>query len=167
FPLFVGASVRLEESIERADPRLIFAQPHISAVATEGVGLRHRQRDAGLARISENELAGLDLWPLTRQRLDAAALDRRLIDAVFVTQRIEVARLRAEVLDEQQVDPRHALVVLAGKLENVTPLLLGIAEHAHSDVDLGRAERGLPVFRIVGALVPELPGPRGHPDAKG
>src|SRR6185295_3109106 len=145
FPLFVGASVRLEESIERADPRLIFAQPHISAVATEGVGLRHRQRDAGLARISENELAGLDLRPLTRQRLDAAALDRRLIDAVFVTQRIEVARLRAEGLLGQKAHPRELLPLLASDREGATMFFLGIAERAHPDMDSTAAVRRVPI----------------------
>ena len=98
FPFFLGASIRPEESIEGADARLIFAKAHIGAVATEDVRLRHRQGNAGLTRISEDELAGLDRPSLARQRLDAAALDRRLVDAVFVTQRIEVARLRAEVL---------------------------------------------------------------------
>ena len=45
FPFFLGAAIRLEESIERADARLIFAEAHIGAVATEYVRLRHRQRE--------------------------------------------------------------------------------------------------------------------------
>ena len=108
FPFFLGASIRLEESIERADARLILAKAHIGAVATEYVRLRHRQRNPGLTRISKDELAGLDRPSLPRQRVDAAALDRRLVDAVFVTQRIEVARLRAEVLHGQNADAREA-----------------------------------------------------------
>ncbi len=97
-PLFLGAAIGPEESIEGADPGLILAKAHIGAVAAEDVRLRHRQGNAGLTGISQDELAGLDQRPLAGQRLGAAALDRRLVDAVFVTQRIEVARLRAEVL---------------------------------------------------------------------
>ena len=114
FAFFLGASIRLEESIERADARLIFAEAHIGAVAAEDVRLRHRQGNAGLARISKDELAGLDRPSLAGKRLDAAALDRRLVDAVLVAQRIEVARLRAEVLHRQNADAGEALILLAG-----------------------------------------------------
>ena len=120
----------------------------------------------GLTRISEDELAGLDRPSLARQRLDAAALDRRLVDAVFVTQRIEVARLRAEILHGQNADAREALILLASDGEDAAPIFLGIAECAHADVDLTFAERRVPVLRIVDALVAELPGARRHPFAK-
>src|SRR6266481_5577808 len=100
FPFFPGASIGPKESIERADARLIFAQAHICAVATEDVRLRHRRGDPGLARIAEDELAGLDRPSLARERLAAAAFDRRLVDAVLVAQRIAVAGLGAEVLRE-------------------------------------------------------------------
>ena len=85
FPFFLGAAIRPEESIERADARLIFAEADIGAVAAEDVRLRHRQGNPGLTRISKDELAGLDRPTLAGRRLDAAALDRRLVDAVFVT----------------------------------------------------------------------------------
>ena len=166
FPFFLGASIGPEESIERADARLIFAEAHIGAVATEDVRLRHRQRDPGLTRISKDELAGLDRPSLARQRLDAAALDRRLVDAVFVAQRIEVARLRAEVLHGQNADAREALILLASDGEGALMLFLGIAECAHADMDLTCAERLVPILRIVDAVVPELPGARRHPDAE-
>ncbi len=65
FPFFLGAAVRVEESIEGADARLVFAESHIGPVATEDVRLRHRQWDPGLTRISEDELAGLDRPSLT------------------------------------------------------------------------------------------------------
>ena len=42
--------------------------------------------------------------PCPGSGLDAAALDRRLVDAVFVTQWVEVAWLRAEVLHGQDAD---------------------------------------------------------------
>src|SRR5262245_36377591 len=96
--------MRVEESIERADARLIFAKAHISAVATEYLRLRHRQWQTCLTRVSKEELAGLDRPSLAWQRIDSAALDRRLVDTVFVTQRIEIARLRAEVLHGQNAD---------------------------------------------------------------
>src|SRR5262245_3361340 len=98
---FLRVAVRPEESIERADAGLILAQSRVGAVPAEDVRLWHRQRDAGFARIPEDELAGFDRPTLARQRLDTAALDRRLIDAVLVTQRIEIAGLRAEVLRVQ------------------------------------------------------------------
>ena len=166
FPFFLGASIRPEESIERADARLIFAEAHIGPVAAEDVRLRHRQGDPGLTRISKDELAGLDRPSLARQRLDAAALDRRLVDAVFVAQRIEVARLRAEVLHGQDADAGEALILLAGDGEGSLMLFLGIAECAHADMDLTHTERLVPILRIVDAVVPELPGARRHPDAE-
>src|SRR5262245_7061031 len=53
FPFFLGVSTRPEESIERADSRLIFAKAHKSAVSAEYVRLRHRQGEPGLTRISK------------------------------------------------------------------------------------------------------------------
>ena len=97
FALFLGPAVLAEESIECADARLIFAKANIGPVAAEDVRLRHRQGDPGLTWISKDELAGLDRPSIGRRKLDAAALDRWLVDAVLVTQRIEVARLGAEV----------------------------------------------------------------------
>src|SRR4029078_12046746 len=90
FPLVLGAPIRPKESIERADARLIFAEAGIGAVAAENVWLRHRQRTPGLARLAEDELAGFDRPAVARRRLNAAALDRRLVDAVFVTERIAI-----------------------------------------------------------------------------
>ncbi len=81
-------------------------------------------------------------WP--GSGLDAAALDRRLVDAVLVAQRIAVARLRAEVLHRQDADAREALVLLAGDGEGALLLFLGIAERAHADVDLALAVRRRP-----------------------
>ena len=54
-------------------------------------------------------------WP--GSELDAAALDRRLVDSVLVTQRIEVARLGAEILRGQNADAREAFVLLASDRE--------------------------------------------------
>src|SRR5262249_13480256 len=135
FPLFLRGSMRVEESIEGAHARLILAQTHKGPVAAEYVRLRHRQRNPGLARISEDELARPDRPSLTRQRIDVA-LDRRLVDAVFVPQRIEVPRLRTEVLYVQDLDPGEALVLLAGDSECTAPLFLRVAESGHTDVDL-------------------------------
>src|SRR5262245_56283296 len=66
FPFFLSLSVRLEESIECADPRLIFAKTYKGAIAAENVRLRHRQGNAGFTRISKNELAGFDRLSLAR-----------------------------------------------------------------------------------------------------
>src|SRR4029453_14544177 len=59
-PFFLRASIRVEKSIEGAHARLIFAEADVSAIAPEDVRLRHRQRNAGFTRISEDELARLD-----------------------------------------------------------------------------------------------------------
>jgi hypothetical protein len=166
FPLLIGACVRVKESIEGADPRLVLAKADEGAVASEDVGLRHRQELPGLARVPEDELAGLDRPSLARQRFDAAALDRRLVDAVFVAERVEIARLRAEVLPGQHADTRETLVLLARDRQGALPLFLGIAEGADPDVDLTGAERLFPALRIVDAHVAELPGAGRHPDAE-
>src|SRR5262249_17291620 len=136
------------------------------AVASEYVGLRHRQRDSGLTRIAKDELTGLDQWSLARSWLDAAAFDRGLVDAVFVTQRIEVAWLRAEFLHVQNTDARQSLVLLVRDGECAALVFLGIAECAHPDVDLTRAERRVPILWCVDAYVPEFLGARRHPDAE-
>src|SRR5262249_58485788 len=79
FPLFLGAAVVAQKSIESADTRLIFAEAHIGAVAAEDVRPRHRQGDPSLTWISKNELTGPD-WPcLARKRVDAPSFDRRLV----------------------------------------------------------------------------------------
>src|SRR4030095_13838815 len=162
----LGAAVRAEESIERADARLIFAEAHIGAVAGEDVRLRHRQGDPGFTWISKDELAGLDRPSIRRWQLEAAALDRRLVDAVFVAERIEVARLRTEVVHRHNADAREALVLLASDREGAAVLFLGIAECAHADVDLTRAKWLVPILRIVDAFVSELFRARRHPDAE-
>ena len=90
----MGGAIRMEESIEGTHARLIFAEANKSAVATEYVRLRHREGEPCLTRIAEDELTRLDR-PAVRRGLGVAALDRWLVDAVFVTQRVEVAWLRA------------------------------------------------------------------------
>src|SRR5262245_14138756 len=45
-------SMRPKESIECPDPGLVFAKADVSAVATEYVRLRHRQRNTRFTRIS-------------------------------------------------------------------------------------------------------------------
>src|SRR5689334_16081424 len=60
FAFFLGAAMRLKESIEGADAGLIFAKADKGAVATENVRLRHRQWNSRLAGISEDELTGLN-----------------------------------------------------------------------------------------------------------
>src|SRR5262249_10130652 len=140
FPFVLGAAVLVQESVERAHARVIDAHSHVGAVAAEDVRLRHRQRRSGLAGIAEDELAGLDGPALAREWIDAAALDGRLVDAVLVAERIEIAGLRAEVLHGHDADARQALILLAGNREGPPPLLLGIAERADSDVHLPRRE---------------------------
>src|SRR5262245_41415543 len=114
----------MEEAIECTDAGLIFAQADKRAVATEDVRLRHRQWNARLAGITQYELAGLDRPTLPRQRFDAAAFDWRLIDAVFVTQRVQVARLCAEVQTAQYDDTREAFVLRASHGQDAAPLFL-------------------------------------------
>src|SRR5882672_2236517 len=166
FPFFLGAAIRPKESIERAHARLILAEAGIGAVSAQYVRLRHRQENPGLARIAKDELAGFDRPTVARPRLNAAALDRRLVDAVFVPERIEIARLCAEVLHGEHADPREALVLLASNGEGAAPIFLGIAECTDADMDLTLAERLLPIPRIVDPIVAKLLCTRGHADAK-
>src|SRR5215467_9970842 len=95
FPFLFRTSIRPEESIEGPDARLVLAKAHICAVATKDVRLRHRQRNASFTWISKDELAGLDRPSLAGKGLGAAALNRRLVDAVLVSERVEIARLGA------------------------------------------------------------------------
>ena len=101
FPLVFGLRIRLQEAIERPDPRLVLAQPDVCAVSSQHVRLRRRKRHAGLAGVAQDELAGFDRWSLAGQRLDAAALDRGLADRVLIAERVQVARLGAEVLGRE------------------------------------------------------------------
>src|SRR4029453_13372001 len=50
--------------------------------------------------------------------------------------------------------------------EGAAPLFLGVAEGTDADMDLTRAERLLPILRIVDPIVAKLSGTRGHSDAK-
>ena len=81
-----------------ADARLVLAQAEEGAVAPEHIRLQRRNRHAGLARITEDEFTRFDGASLSGQRIDTAALDGGLADTVLVAERIEVARLGAEVL---------------------------------------------------------------------
>ena len=111
-PLLLGLGVLAQEPVERPDPRLVLAQPDERAVAPQHVRAGHRQRHARLAGIAEDELAGFDRSSLAGQRVDAAALDRGLADGVLVAQRVEIARLGAEVLRHQHGDPGEPLILL-------------------------------------------------------
>src|SRR4029453_14076054 len=130
------ASIRPKESIECAHARLIFAEAGKGTVAAENVRLRHRQRNPSFTGIAKNELAGLDRPTVARQRLNTAALDGGLVDAVFVTERIAIARLRAEVLDGEHAEAREALVLLASNREGAAPLFVRVAECTDADMDL-------------------------------
>src|SRR5262249_11990427 len=122
-PFLISISIRVEESIEGTDARLIFAEADVGAIPAKDVRLRHRQWNAGLTRISEDKLARLDRPSPAGRRLHAAALDRRLIDAVSVPKRIEIVRLRAEVLTGQHLDAREMFELFADDRENTTSLL--------------------------------------------
>src|SRR4029453_8078527 len=63
-------------------------------------------------------------------------------------------------------DAREALVLLASNGEGAAPLFLGIAECTDADMDLTRAERLVPILRIVDPIVAKLLCPCGHADAK-
>src|SRR5262249_16074493 len=113
-----------------------------------------------------DELAGFDRPTVARRWLNAAALDRRLVDAVLVTERIAIARLRAEVLYKEHADAREALVLLASNRKGAAPLFLGIAECTSADMDLTRAERPVPILRIVDPFIAKLLCTRRHPDTE-
>src|SRR5216684_9295246 len=97
--LLVGLTVLSQEPVERSDPRLVFSQANVGAVAAQHFRLRHRKGHTALTWIAEDELPRFDRLPLTGKRIDATAFNGGLADAVFITERVETARLSAEVLN--------------------------------------------------------------------
>src|SRR5258707_5985932 len=96
--LIVGLTVLSQEPVERSDPRLVFSQTNVGAVAAQHFRLRHRKRHTALTWIAEDELPRFDWLPLTGKRNDSTALDGRLADAVSIAERVETARLCAAIL---------------------------------------------------------------------
>src|SRR6266446_4372067 len=164
--LLGGLAVRSQEPVERSDPRLVFAQTNVRAVAAQYVRLRHRKGHSGLAWIAEDELAGFDRLPLTRKRLDATALDGGLADAVFIAERVEAARLSAEVLSQQDGDARTTLILASRRLQGAAPLIFAIADNADLDMNLAGTEWPVPVLRIVCTVVTKLLRTSSHPHPK-
>ena len=162
--LVVGLSVCLQEAVERPNPRLVLAQPDECPVSAQHVGLWRRKRHPGLPGISQDELAGFDRRSLTGQRLDATALDRGLTDRIPVPERVQIARLSAEVLRGHDCQARPSFVVLPRGVHRAAPRLLRIAEDADADVDDAAPELRLPVVRVVDAAIEELRRTRGHPN---
>src|SRR5260221_4736742 len=128
--LIVGLTVLSQEPVERSDPRLVFSQTNIGAVATQHFRLRHRKRHTALTWIAEDELPRFDRLPLTEKRIDATALDGGLADAVFISERGETARLSAEVLKQQDGEARKSLILQPRRLHGTAPLLLAVAHEA-------------------------------------
>src|SRR6266550_3967867 len=58
--LIVGLTVLSQEPVERSNPRLVFSQTNIGAVATQHFRLRHRKRHTTLAWIPQDELPRFD-----------------------------------------------------------------------------------------------------------
>src|SRR6266478_7786954 len=164
--LIVGLTVLLQEPVERSNPRLVFSQTNVGAVAAQHVWLRHRKRHTALTWIAEDELPHFDRLPLTGKRIDATALDGGLSDAVFISERVETARLSAEVLNQQDGDARKTLILLPRRLHGAAPLLFGVADDADLDVNLSATERPVPVLRIVCSVVTKLLSTRSHSHSK-
>src|SRR5258706_91640 len=114
--LLVGLTALSQEPVERSNPRLVFSQANVGAVAAQHFRLRHRKRHTALAWIPQDELPRFDRLPLTGKRLNATALDSGLADAVFISERVETARLSAEVLNQQDGDARKTLILLPRRL---------------------------------------------------
>src|SRR5207245_5935575 len=142
--------------IERSDPRLVFSQANVGAVAAQHVSLRHRKRHTALTWIAEDELPRFDRLPLTGKRIDTTAFNGGLADAVFIAERVETARLGAEVLNQQDGDARKTLILLPRCLHGAAPLLLGVADDADLDVNLSATARPVPVLRNVHSVVTKL-----------
>src|SRR6266404_469572 len=164
--LLVGLKVLSQEPVERSDPRLVFSQTNIGAVAAQHFRLKHRKGHTALPWIAEDELPRFDRLPLTGKRLDSTSLDGGLADAVFIAERVETARLSAEVLNQQDGDARKALILLPCHLHRAAPLLLGVADNADLNVNLSATERPLPVLRIVCSVVTKLLSARSHSHSK-
>src|SRR3984957_19828162 len=113
--------VLAQEAVECPDAGLVLAQPGERAVASEHVGPWHRQRHAVLSGVAEDELAGLDRRSLAGQGIDAAALNGGLSDRIPIAERIEVARLGAEVLLDQHGQTGKSLVLLPRRRHGLVP----------------------------------------------
>ena len=163
---FVRLSIVSQESVERSDPRLVLAQANEGAVAPEHIRLQHRKRHTGLARITEDEFTRFDGATLSGQWIDTAALDGGLADTVLVAERIEIARLSAEVLSVQHRNAGKSVILLARQRHGAAPLFFGVAKNTDGDMNLAAAERLVPVLRIVLSAVKQDVGTRSHSHAK-
>ena len=166
FTLFVGSSIVSQESVERSDSRLVLAHADEGAVAPEHIRLWHRKRHTGLARIAEDEFTRFDRATLSGQGIDTAALDRGLANTVLVAERIEVARLSAEVLNVHHRNARKSVILLPRQSHGAPPLFFAVAKDADGDMNLPAAERWVPVLRIVLSAIKKDVGTRSHSHAK-
>ena len=95
-------------------------------------------------------------------RRPAAALDRRLADAVLEAERRAAGRELVAVLAPDQLDAGELRVGAAGLLgDGLQPRGVG-GEHGDGDVDVAGAERLLPVLGAAVADVAQLGGAGRH-----
>src|SRR5258708_36570720 len=74
FALLVGLTVLSQEPVERSNPRLVFSQTNVGAVAAQHVWLRHRKGHTTLTWLPQDQLPRFDRMPLTGKRIHAHAL---------------------------------------------------------------------------------------------
>ena len=146
--------------------RVQLAEHDVGAVAAEHLGRRHRRQLAGLVRVAEDDLAGLER-PLLRVRWrPAAALDRRLADPVLEAEGRAPGRELVAVLAPDHLDARELLLGLASLLDH------GLRAAPRR----GRGPPGRRGRRSCRAAAPSAPGcsrrrlpaaPRGPPSPRG
>ena len=130
--------------------RVQLAEDDVGAVSAEHVRGRHRRQLAGLVGVAEDDLAGLERPLLRVRRRPAAAFDRGLADPVLEAERGPPGRELVAVLTPDHLDAvrapawaRRAFSATASRRASVG------REHREGDVDVGRAERLLPVLRAA------------------
>ena len=147
---------------EGGHARVQLAHDHKGAVATQHLGLRDGQRVAGLVLVAEHELADLERRLVRVGTDDAAALDRRLADAILEAERLALVGQRVDILAPEQLDAGQLAQGCASALNQRLEALGVGREGQQHDVNVGGAERRLPVLGRVLADVAEIGGTSGH-----
>jgi hypothetical protein len=134
----------------------------VGAVAPQDIGLRHGRQISGLIGIAEDELPGLGGGFLGIGARNRASLDARIADAVAEAQRGASGGELVDLLPPDHLDAGRLPESGAGALQRLLQSLLVGRERVQHDVDVGGAERWLPVRRITLADVAEHVRPRRH-----
>ena len=147
---------------ERGDSLVQFAKDHITSIASQNLRLRYRRRLAHLIGIAKNKLARLERLFVGIGARNAAALNRRMADAVLESECLSFIRQSMTILAPDRCDARDLLVCLLGACERRFQLLRVRRECGDDDVDVSGSERLLPIFGTAFAAIAQHFGAGSH-----